>query len=339
MRAEFALRLLDKHMNQFIHVCNQCPPDKRGVIPEGYTNNIHWHLGHVLYIAQLEVLGLSKQTMVLPESYKGFFAYGTKPTDWKEEPPEWNVLIAHLKELCNYILDTLQDRLDEPVSENFLHAENIGELIYATTMHVSYHHGIVYGMNKSLKSQANEAQDQDVLTAVNESSIPSTDRAVFAGGCFWHMEKSFRELEGVTDVYTGYTGGKDDKPTYEKVVSKTSDQLESVEIHYDPNVITYEELLQNFWKNVDPTDASDHSAIFYTSPEQKEIVEASQKDLEASEQYSKPVVTKIAAASTFYKAEDEHQNYYKRARVAVKKTLNKYFSDPRYLEQNMWDWE
>ncbi|CAH1210836.1 Peptide methionine sulfoxide reductase MsrA [Paenibacillus allorhizoplanae] len=337
MRAEFAFRLLDKHINQFIHACNQCPPDKRSVIPEGYKNNVHWHLGHVLYIAQFDVLGLSNQHLVLPESYKTFFAYGTKPMDWKEEPPEWDVLIAHLKVLRNYIHDTLQDKLDEPVSENFLRAETIGELIYATTLHVSYHQGIIYGMNKTLRSHAIEAHD--VLPAVNESSSTSSDTAIFAGGCFWHMEKSFRELEGVTDVYTGYTGGKDDKPTYKKVVSKTSDHLESVEIHYDPNVITYEELLQNFWKNVDPTAPGDHSAIFYTSPEQKEIVEASRKELDASKQFSKPVVTKIAAASTFYKAEDEHQNYYKRVRLAVKNTMNKYFSDPRYLEQNMWDWE
>ncbi|MDR6553233.1 peptide-methionine (S)-S-oxide reductase MsrA [Paenibacillus qinlingensis] len=323
MRAAFAFRLLDKHMNQFIHVCNECPPEKRGAIPEGYKNNIHWQLGHVLYITHREVLGLSKQPLILPESYKTLFAYGTKPADWTEEPPEWNVLITQLKELRTYIHDTLQDRLDEPVSENFLHAETIGELIYASTMHIFYHQGIIYGMNKSLKAVVIEA----------------SDTAIFAGGCFWHMEKSFRELEGVTDVSTGYTGGKDDNPTYKKVVSQTSDHLEAVEIQFDPNVITYEELLLNFWKNVDPTNAGDRSAVFYRSPAQKEIVEASKKELAAARQYSKPVLTKIAAASTFYKAEDEHQNYYKRVRGAVKKTMNKYYSDPRYLEQNMWDWE
>lgn len=321
MRAEFVFRVFDKHINQLINVCNQCPPEKRRVIPEGFKNNIHWHLGHVLVVMQFDVLALSEQPIILPESYRAFFAYGTKPTDWKEEPPEWDVLIAKLKELRNYIHETLKDRLNEPVKENFLQAQNIGELIHSTSLHLFYHQGIVYGMIKSLKSKVAEAQD--VLTTVNESPNTSSDTAIFAGGCFWHMEDTFQKLDGVSSVYTGYTGGHDKNPTYKKVVSKTSDHLEAVEVHYNPSVIMYDELLQIFWRNVDST-GSGHSAIFYTSHEQKELAEASRKELDSSKRFHKPVVTKIAAATTFYKAEDEHQDYYEKTRSATRYKLSEF---------------
>lgn len=325
MRAEFVFRVFDKHMNQFIHVLNQCSPEKRRAIPKGFKNNIHWHLGHVLVITQFDVLGLSEQPTILPESYRTFFAYGSKPTDWKEEPPAWDELIAKLKELRNYIHETLKDRLDEPVEDNFLKAQNIGELIYSTSLHLFYHQGIVYGMMKSLKAQVVEAKEV-------------TDTAIFAGGCFWHMEETFQQLDGVSSVYTGYTGGQDDNPTYKKVVSKTSDHLESIEVHYNPNVITYDELLQAFWINVDPTDAGNQSAIFYTSHEQKKLVEASRKKLDESKRLNKPIVTQIAAATPFYRAEDEHQNYYKRVRLAIKHKVNNFFSDyTRSYDQNMWE--
>ncbi|MBP3964582.1 DinB family protein [Paenibacillus lignilyticus] len=152
MRAEFALRQLNKHIKKIIRVLQPCPPEKRALIPAGYSNNIHWHLGHVLVITHFDVLVLSGQPDLfsLPERYQDFFAYGTRPADWQGEPPEWDELIAKLKELNKHIHETLRDKLDEPVRENVLHAENIGELLYLTAMHMHYHQGVVYGMLNSL---------------------------------------------------------------------------------------------------------------------------------------------------------------------------------------------
>lgn len=322
MRAEFVFRIFDKHINQLIRVCKQCPPEKRSVIPEGFINNMHWHLGHLLVITEYDVLTLSDQPCILPESYKSFFAYGSKPADWKEEPPEWDILISKLKELRNHVHDVLQDRLDEPVKENLLHAQTISELIYLTAMHMSYHQGIVYGMMRSLDSKVTEPQ------------AIASDTAIFAGGCFWHMEEVFQQLEGVSNVYTGYTGGRDTNPTYLKVVSNTTDHLESVEVHFNPNEITYEELLQVFWSNIDPTAGghdgdrgNEHqSAIFYMNNDQKELAEVSLHNLREAKRFGKPIATKIAAATTFYKAEDEHQNFYEKTRSATKYRMSEFNS-------------
>lgn len=163
------------------------------------------------------------------------------------------------------------------------------------------------------------------------------DIAIFAGGCFWHMDAAFRKLQGVTNVYTGYTGGQDTKPTYQKVVSGASDHVEAIEVHFDPNVITYDKLLQNFWDSVDVTHAGSHSAIFYTNGEQKELAEASRSELTLSKRFHHPIRTKLAAAATFYKAEEEHQNYYKKSRSCSKNKLLDLFADPRFFELHMWD--
>ncbi len=160
------------------------------------------------------------------------------------------------------------------------------------------------------------------------------DIAIFAGGCFWHMDAAFRKLEGVTNVYTGYTGGQDTKPTYQKVVSGASDHVEAVEVHFDPNVITYDKLLQNFWDSVDVMHAGSHSAIFYTSGEQKELAEKSKNELEASKRFDKPIVTKIAAATTFYKAEAEHQDYYKKSKLSY--NMSELFSGRDSFIENVW---
>ncbi|SDW47019.1 peptide-methionine (S)-S-oxide reductase MsrA [Paenibacillus sp. CF384] len=143
----------------------------------------------------------------------------------------------------------------------------------------------------------------------------SLDTAVFAGGCFWHMEDAFQKLDGVSTVYAGYTGGVMKDPTYQQVISHATDHLEAVEVHYNPKVITYNELLQQFWKNASPAEA----AIFYTSTEQMELAEASRKD--AAKRIGN--ATKITAATTFYKAEEEHQDYYERHGMAC--IVNKVF--------------
>jgi peptide methionine sulfoxide reductase msrA/msrB len=153
------------------------------------------------------------------------------------------------------------------------------------------------------------------------------EKATFAGGCFWCMEPPFEKLEGVIEVISGYTGGKKQNPTYEEVSSGSTGHLEAVEIIYDPKIVTYERLLDVFWKNIDPTDAGGQfvdrggqyrSAIFYHSDEQKKLAEASRWKLATSGVFSKTIVTEIIPASTFYKAEDYHQDYYKKNPIRYK---------------------
>lgn len=145
------------------------------------------------------------------------------------------------------------------------------------------------------------------------------EKATFAGGCFWCMVKPFKEWDGIIDVVSGYMGGHVENPTYEDVKSGGSGHLEVVEITYDPNVFTYKQLLDIFWQQIDPTDADGqfqdrgHSyttAIFYYTDEQRIIAEQSKKELGASGIFSKPIVTPILPAKTFYVAEEYHQDYY-----------------------------
>lgn len=153
------------------------------------------------------------------------------------------------------------------------------------------------------------------------SSKGNTATATFAGGCFWCMEPPFEKLAGVREVISGYTGGSKVNPTYEEVSSGATGHLESVEVIYDPSVISYDRLLDVFWKNIDPTDSGGQfvdkggqyrSAIFYHSEEQKRLAETSKQKLGASGIFQKPIVTEILPATTFYKAEDYHQDYYKK---------------------------
>jgi peptide-methionine (S)-S-oxide reductase len=163
--------------------------------------------------------------------------------------------------------------------------------------------------------------------AVASQSQPTADapaglaKATFAGGCFWCMEHPFDELPGVISVTSGYTGGATKNPTYEQVSSGTTGHAESVEIVYDPKRIMYEKLVDVFWHNVDPLDGSgqfcDHgtqyrSAIFSHDETQKQLAEQSKKRLEESRRLNKPILTQIAPASTFWRAEDYHQHYYKK---------------------------
>jgi len=147
-----------------------------------------------------------------------------------------------------------------------------------------------------------------------------TEKATFAGGCFWCMEKPFEGLEGVLDVVSGYTGGSRKDPTYEEVSSGFTGHAEAVEVLYDPSKTSYEELLDVFWAQIDPTDARGQfvdkgsqyiTAIFYHSPMQKELAEKSREKLAASGRFTKPIVTEIKPASVFYNAEPYHQDYHK----------------------------
>ncbi len=142
------------------------------------------------------------------------------------------------------------------------------------------------------------------------------NKATFAAGCFWGVEEKFRTTEGVTSTKVGYIGGKTDNPTYEAVCSKTTGHAEAVELEFDAEKISYEELLAIFWKMHNPTTPNQQdpdfgsqyrSAIFYHNDEQKESAKKS-KDI-AQEKLSDPIVTEITKASTFWDAEDYHQQY------------------------------
>jgi len=146
-----------------------------------------------------------------------------------------------------------------------------------------------------------------------------TDTATFAAGCFWCVEAVFQELKGVLSVTSGYTGGKIKNPSYREVCSGLTGHAEACEIIYDPSVISYDELLEAFWASHDPTTLNRQgadqgtqyrSAIFYYNENQKQLAEAYKSKLNAEKAFDKPVVTEINPATTFYKAEDNHQNYF-----------------------------
>jgi len=149
--------------------------------------------------------------------------------------------------------------------------------------------------------------------------------ATFAGGCFWCVEADFAKLPGVVEVVSGYTGGRGDYPTYENYGQKG--HVEAVQVFYDPAKLSYRQLLDYFWRHVDPTDpggqfvdrgAEYRSVIFYHDAEQQRLAEESKQALEKSGHFSKPIVTEIAPFTKFYRAEDYHQDYYKTHAVKYK---------------------
>lgn len=147
------------------------------------------------------------------------------------------------------------------------------------------------------------------------------EKATFAGGCFWCMVKPFHKYEGVERVVSGYTGGHVDNPTYQQVCSETTGHLEAIEVTFDPNVISYEELLTIYWRQIDPTDGggqfndrgeSYRPAIFYHSEAQRDAAERSKQDVEQSGRFDTAIAVEIRPAKTFWEAEDYHQDYYKK---------------------------
>jgi len=164
-----------------------------------------------------------------------------------------------------------------------------------------------------------------LLTACTMTEVPkdipaNTKLATFAGGCFWCMEEPFEERDGVFEAISGFTGG-DEPATYKEVSKGTTKHVEAVEITYDPTKITYKELLDIFWRQVNPTDSGGQfidrgfqytTAIFYHDEEQKELAEQSLKEINASGRYEAPIVTRIVPAKEFYPAEEYHQDYAKK---------------------------
>ena len=147
------------------------------------------------------------------------------------------------------------------------------------------------------------------------------ETAIFAGGCFWCMTKPFDQMPGIISVRSGYTGGDVENPTYEQVKSGTTGHTEAVKIVFDKTIISYEELLEIYWHQTDPTDAAGQfqdrgsnyrPVIFVKNETQMQAAELSLKNLIASERFKKPIVTKIESACPFYEAEEEHQQFYKK---------------------------
>ena len=156
------------------------------------------------------------------------------------------------------------------------------------------------------------------LININISHSAQKDKAYFAGGCFWCVEESFEKLKGVEEVISGYSGGITENPTYKEVTYGNTGHFEVVEIIYDKKVISFKELLEKFWVNIDPFDAygqfcdkgySYRSVAFYQNDEEKKLIEKDVKDLQ--NKFNKKVVTYIRNFEKFYKAEEYHQDFYK----------------------------
>ena len=159
------------------------------------------------------------------------------------------------------------------------------------------------------------------VASYGQSPAPATTRAaVFAGGCFWCIQPAFDKTPGVIKTVVGYCGGTEPNPTYKLVTSEKTNYRESIEITYDPAKISYDQLLDIYWRQIDPTQSdgqftdigpSYRAAIFYGNDEQKKIAEASKAKLARSGKFKKPIVTEILPAMKFWAAEDYHQKYYR----------------------------
>jgi peptide methionine sulfoxide reductase msrA/msrB len=154
-----------------------------------------------------------------------------------------------------------------------------------------------------------------------QSHIAKLDTATLAGGCFWCIEAPFEKVPGVVSAISGYAGGSKPNPTYKEVSSGKTDYREAVQVIFNPKIITYAKILDIFWQQFDPTDAGGSfydrgfqytSAIFYHNPTQKAVADSSKKALEKSEKFSNPIVTPVIPFTTFYPAEEYHQDYYKK---------------------------
>lgn len=150
---------------------------------------------------------------------------------------------------------------------------------------------------------------------------PGTAVATFAGGCFWCMEGPFEKLDGVRSVVSGFTGGEEVDPTYKQVSSGATGHTEAVQVVYEPSQVSYERLLDAYWRSIDPTSADGQFAdrgsqyrpeIFVHNPEQRKLAEASKRDLAESGRFKDPIVVPITEAGPFYQAEEYHQDYYKK---------------------------
>ena len=158
-----------------------------------------------------------------------------------------------------------------------------------------------------------------IAAPAGELAPANTKKAIFAGGCFWCIQTPYDKAKGVVKTVVGYTGGSAEDATYEKVSSHRTKHREALEVTYDPAQISYDQLLDIFWRNIDPTQADGQfydigpnyiAAVYYGNDEEKKIAENSKEKLGKSGKFSKPIVTEILPATPFYPAEDYHQKYY-----------------------------
>jgi peptide methionine sulfoxide reductase msrA/msrB len=176
--------------------------------------------------------------------------------------------------------------------------------------------------------QHSKSQKQDMMNEMGKKyADKNLYKATFAGGCFWCTESDFEKIDGVVEVVSGYTGGDEENPTYKQVSSGATGHFEAVQVYFDPLKISYAELLEIFWRHVNPTDAGGQfvdrgpqyrSAIFYHDEEQKALAAKSKAAMDKSGVFKKPLVTPIIPLKEFYPAEDYHQNYYKKNPIRYK---------------------
>jgi methionine-S-sulfoxide reductase len=176
----------------------------------------------------------------------------------------------------------------------------------------------VLAINKKMSPSATSVKTAEPFIA---------SKAYFAGGCFWCMESPFEKQNGVSSVISGFMGGHVVNPSYEQVSTGTTGHIETVEVNYNPQIISYEKLLEIFWRQIDPTDPNGQfvdqgesykSMIFYNNENEKKSAEESKKKLGDSKKFDKPIVTDILPAKPFYPAEEYHQDYYKKNPIRYK---------------------
>ncbi|KRL04437.1 peptide-methionine (S)-S-oxide reductase MsrA [Liquorilactobacillus oeni] len=188
-----------------------------------------------------------------------------------------------------------------------------------------------------ITGEATGTQHFDIAKHTGQN-LPYQERAIFAGGCFWCLVEPFEEKPGIVSVLSGYTGGKQPRPTYEQVISKATGHVEAVEVIFDTRVVKYEELVELYWQLTDPTDelgqfddrGSNYRPVIFVKDEtQRKIAQASKKRLAESKRYKKPIVTAIEPASIFWPAENFHQQFYRKnpARYKrIKRTRQQYLA-------------
>jgi len=181
------------------------------------------------------------------------------------------------------------------------------------------------------------------MTTPDHTSHQHEAIATFAGGCFWCVESGFEHVPGVHEVISGYSGGHVKNPTYEQVSAGGTGHAESVQVHYDPSMISYDELLDAFWKQIDPTDSGGQFVdrgsqyrpiIFYNNEAEKQMAERSRAALDASGRFGKPIATEIVAFKVFYPAESYHQDYYKKNPLRYK--FYRYHSGRDQFLEKVW---